>query len=98
MTVEDLINKKDYDYIEWRIVLPGHIIEEVSDYDKKISNLLKKEIITDFSGSCKSINGQLISLDGAYYPKETKVLYFEEWSDKEIKNGLTIVYEGNWIK
>lgn len=50
-----------------------------------------------FFGATASKDGELISLDGDIYDEETKVLEFEEWSSEEIKNGLTIVYEGEWI-
>lgn len=82
MTVGDLIKNKDYDYISWRATLP----EKAGGGDT-------------FFGCTKSENGKLIPLDGDIYSEDTKVLSYEEWSDEEegIKNGLTIVYEGEWI-
>ena len=52
-----------------------------------------------FFGVTKSVNGELIALDGDIYSDEIEVLDYEEWDDPEegIKNGLTIVYEGHWI-
>lgn len=82
MTVGDLIKNKDYDYISWRVTLPEHM----GGGDT-------------FFGSTKSENGKLISLDGDIYSEKTEVLSYEEWEnpEKDIKNGLTIVYEGKWI-
>ena len=79
MTVRDLIKNKDYDYISWRATLP----ENLGGGDM-------------FVGCAKSENGKLISLDGDIYSENTEILEYEEWSDEEegIKNGLTIVYEG----
>ena len=52
-----------------------------------------------FFGSTKSVNGELIALDGDIYYEETEVLSYEEWDNSEagIKNGLTVVFEGHWI-
>ena len=52
-----------------------------------------------FFGATKSKNGKLIPLDYDNYYAETEIISYEEWSnlDKEIKNGLTIVYKGGWI-
>lgn len=82
MTVKDLIKNKDYDYISWRVTLP----EKYGGGDT-------------FFGACKSVGGELIPLDGDIYDEETEVLKYEEWSDPEegITNGLTVVYEGEWI-
>lgn len=82
MIVRDLINKKDYDYIEWYMTLP-------EDFGK--SNI--------FFGISKSINGELISLDGDSYSEDETVVSYNEWSDDElgIKNGLAIIVETEWI-
>ena len=82
MTVGDLIKDKDYDYISWRVTLP----EKMGGGDT-------------FIGHTRSENGKLISLDGDIYSEETEILNYKEWSDEEdgIKNGLTIIYEGEWI-
>lgn len=82
MTVKDLIKNKDYDYISWRVTLP----EKMGGGDT-------------FMGVTGSKNGKLISLDGDSYSEETEVLEYKEWSDEDkgIKNGLTIVFEGEWI-
>ena len=82
MTVGDLIKNKDYDYISWRATLP------------------KKAGAGDtFFGCTKSENGVLIPLDGDIYSEDTEIISYEEWSMEEtgIKNGLTVVYEGEWI-
>ena len=44
-----------------------------------------------FIGSAKSINGDLLSLDGDTYRKESEILEYEEWSGKKVKNAVTIV-------
>lgn len=50
-----------------------------------------------FFGQCKSLNGELISLDGDIYDEEDEVVSYKEWSNDEIKNGLTIVCKTEWI-
>ena len=82
MTIGELIKDKDYDYISWRVTLP----EKAGGGDT-------------FIGESASKNGELISLDGDSYSKETEILRYEEWSDPEkgIENGLTVVYEGEWL-
>ena len=52
-----------------------------------------------FFGAAKSIDGELIALDGDIYSEDEEVLRYEEWSQLEdgISNGLTIVVEGEWI-
>lgn len=82
MTVGDLIKDKDYDYISWRATLP-----------KKMGGG------DTFIGCTRSKNGKLISLDGDTYSEKTEILEYREWSKEEegIKNGLTIVYEGEWL-
>lgn len=75
MTVGDLIKDKDYDYISWRLLLPE---------DPEDSN-------GEFIGIASSKDGKLISLDGDYYSEEEEIIRYEEWSNNEIKNGLTVV-------
>ena len=81
LTLKDLIQKKDYDYISWYITLP----EDMGGGDT-------------FWGATKSVNGELISLDGDIYSEDVEVLKYEEWKNEEegIANGLRIVIEGNW--
>ena len=83
MTIGNLIEKKDYDYIEWRVTLP----ERHGGGD-------------ELFGCTKSENGKLISLDGDTYSEDTEIISYEEWEDDEkgIKNGLTIVFEGEWME
>ena len=50
-----------------------------------------------FFGACKSVNGELIPLDGDNYYEDEVVVRYEEWSDDEIENGLTVVIEAEWI-
>lgn len=79
MTVKDLIQKKDYDYISWRLTSPKWWDEP-----------------DIFLGSCKSINGELIPLDGDSYSENEIVIRYEEWSKEGIENGLTVVTEAEW--
>ena len=51
-----------------------------------------------FFGCCKSENGELISLDGDTYGEEEIVKKFCRWSYGDIKNGLTVVIEGEWLQ
>ena len=46
-----------------------------------------------FIGSAKSINGDLLSLDGDTYRKESEILEYDEWSGKKVKNAVTVVCE-----
>lgn len=69
------------------------------DYDYiewKVISSDSKEI---FFGKAASKDGKLISLDGDSYDEDTEIIRYEEWSNpkKEIQNGLTVVFEGEWI-
>ena len=79
MTVKDLIAKKNYAYISWRVTLP-----------KKVGG---GDI---FFGLCKSLNGELISLDGDTYSEDSEVVWHKEWVDG-VKTGLTVLVEGEWM-
>ena len=50
-----------------------------------------------FFGCCKSVDGKLIPLDGDTYSEHEIVVRYEEWFNDEIKNGLTVVIEAEWI-
>ena len=50
-----------------------------------------------FIGACKSKKGELIPLDHDSYSENEVVVRYEEWSNDNIKNGLTVVVEGEWI-
>lgn len=70
------------------------------DYDYISWRLTAPDIISDpdiFFGCCKSENGELISLDGDTYCDDEVVVRYEEWSRDDIKNGLTVVVETEWI-
>ena len=78
MTVKDLIKNKDYDYISWRINLDEPTRKIIGDDDI-------------FFGCCRSEGGKLISLDGDIYSEDEIVLKYEEWSEPDIANGLTVI-------
>lgn len=78
--IKDLIQNKDYDYIELRAPIPENMRKEG----------------TYFVGGAKSVNGELIAFDGDTYSLDTEVVSCEEWSSETYKNGLTIVFSGNY--
>ena len=87
MTVKELISKKDYDYISFRVTAPPDFI------------YAEDEDPSEFYGSCHSINGELIPDDpddSDAYSMDEELVRWEEWSDEElgIKNGLTVVEQG----
>lgn len=64
------------------------------DYDYiELRELLPEEgsNVQIFIGACKSVGGELISLDGDYYSRQVNIVSYEEWSTGDIKNGLTII-------
>ena len=81
ITVGDLINDKDYDYISWRVVLPEIIAKD-----------LEKNSV--WIGACASKDGKLIFFgNDTDYSKYEEVVSYEEWSKLEdgIVNGLTVI-------
>jgi hypothetical protein len=86
MTVRELISKKDYDYISFRVTVPPSFID-AEDEDHSESY-----------GVCHSINGELIPDDGDSYSIDEELVHWEEWSNDEfgIQNGLTVVEQGVW--
>lgn len=46
-----------------------------------------------FIGVCKSVNGELISLDGDNYSDQVEVFAYEEWNNPEfnVRHGLSVV-------
>jgi hypothetical protein len=51
----------------------------------------------EFFGACMSKNGKLYPLDhDSYYDGEEAVSY-EEWSNENVSNGLTVVIQTDWI-
>ena len=89
MTVRELISKKDYDYISFRVTAPPDFI------------YAEDEDPSEFYGSCHSINGELIPDDGDTYSMDEELVRWYEWSDEKneeygIKNGLTVVEQGEW--
>lgn len=86
MTVGELISKKDYDYIEFRVTVPP----DFPTFDEEMG---------EFYGACSSFDGILIPLDGDTYSTKEDLVMWEEWSDEEsgIKNGLTVVEKGEWL-
>ena len=41
---------------------------------------------------------KLISLDGDSYYEDEEIISYEEWSDEDCKNGLTVIIEGKWLR
>ena len=81
-TIGELIKDKDYDYVSYRMLIPG-----LDDEDGI------------FAGCFSSKNGSIIPLDGDIYYESEEVIASEEWGMPEegIKNGLTVVVEGEMI-
>lgn len=83
LIIGDLIKKnKDYDYVECRVTVPS------ADGQDNI-----------FAGAFRTEPGKIISLDGDIYDQNKEVIKSEEWSNPEkgIKNGLTIIVNGDCI-
>lgn len=85
MTVRELISKKDYDYISFRVTMPDYLKND-------------DEYNSEFFGVCHSENGKLIPDDGDSYDEDEELIAWWEWSNDEygIKNGLTVVEQGVW--
>lgn len=86
MTVGDLIKNKDYDRINWRMVVPEHMRDRFGG---------ESHI---FVGIAASKGGRLISLDGDSYSRDAEVVMHREWNKplEGIFNGLTVVTENDW--
>lgn len=82
LTIGDLIKNKDYDYVEYRI--------NVSFTDEQ------KDI---FAGAFKTKSGKIVPLDCSIYDLDKEVIKSEEWSNPEkgIKNGLTVIVNGDYV-
>lgn len=78
MTVKDLIRKKDYDCIEFRMALPGNLDKSVFYGVAKSKN-----------GELISVDG-----DNYETELGEEILGYEEWSNesKNVKNGLTVIF------
>lgn len=50
-----------------------------------------------FFGGCKFINGELIPLDGDTYSLDEIVVRYQKWCGGDVRNGLTVVVESEWI-
>lgn len=96
MTIKNLIQKKDYDYISIRYTPPKKWYP-----DKDFAKLSPKELmeISEFMGCAESRNGKLHALDGDLYDEDEEVLAFEEFvnKEKEINAGLCVVLHGDYI-
>ena len=67
----------------------GDLIKN-KDYDFIELRIIEPELHNSvFVGSAKSENGELISLDGDTYSKDTKILGCEEWSGRKVKRALS---------
>ena len=81
MTVQNLIDKKDYDYISWRITLP----EDCGGGDTFLGCCESK------SGELISLDGD------TYNENEEVLSYEEwSDAEQGIQNGLTIVTKTEW--
>ena len=78
MKIKDLISKKDYDYVSYRVTHPK--------FPEGV-----------FAGSFESKDGIIIPHDQDYYSPDEEVLWYEEWSQDNIANGLTVLVEAEWI-
>lgn len=77
----------------------GDLIKN-KDYDYVSYRLTLPDGVDTFAGCFASKDGEIISLDGdTIYDENDEVLSYKEWSEPEegIKNGLTVVVEGEWI-
>ena len=81
MTVKDLIVNKDYDYISWRVTLPGQMGGGDTFFGCTKSENGK---LIPFDGDIYSEDTEILS-----YEEWTN-------EAKGIKNGLTVVCEGRW--
>ena len=81
ITIKDLIENEDFDYIECR-----------ARVDIPLGNSLGKAD-TIFVGCFEAKNGEIISLDDDTYDENAEVSSFERWTnpEKNIQNGLTII-------
>lgn len=81
-TIGDLIKNKNYDYVSYRMTIPD------------------KDMYSEFCGCFAVKDGEIIPLDGDCYYYSEGVIASEEWENIEegIKNGLTVVVEGEWIE
>ena len=50
-----------------------------------------------FSGSFETKDGVIYPHDQDYYSPDEDVLWYEEWSQDDIPNGLTVLVETEWI-
>lgn len=70
------------------------------DYDYIEWRIMNPDRTSDMLfGITSSKNGKLISLDGDSYCEDTEIISYKEWNnpDEEIQNGLTIIFEVEWI-
>lgn len=78
MKIKDLISKKDYDFVSYRLLITPNNGEEPYD---------------TFAGAFRSESGKIIPLDGDTYSAEEEVVEYEEWTNEEegITSGLTVI-------
>lgn len=69
------------------------------DYDYVSYRLTLPDGGDTFAGCFRTENSEIHSLDGDTYNELEEVLSYEEWDSPEddIKNGLTVICEGEWI-
>ena len=73
---------------------------DIIEYRITLPNHIEEDDM--FFGFCKSVNGELISVDGDSYYKNEEVLWYEEKKAFDPKFGkiiseLVVCIEGEWI-
>lgn len=99
LSIKDIIEKKDYDYIHLRYLIADTDSKEIEFYDNESNRLMEKLNIrqnpgdkeTKFASACYNKGGKLIYLGYDRLSENEEVLDFFEWSYGNIKNGITII-------
>lgn len=101
MTVKELIQDEDFDYINIRLTCPTFLEKKMPaecrtadgaiDYARFPENAI-------FADSAKSEGGRIISSSGDSWGGDEEVAASIRWTDEEndIQNGLTLVLQSEW--
>lgn len=91
LSIKDIIDKKDYDYIHMRYLIDSTNEKEFED--EEVNCLMDKpgEKETLFASACYSKSGKLIYQGYTRLSENEEVLDSFEWSRGNIKNGITII-------